>query len=120
MGAAAGAVIVAERRMVEAFERAGATTPDSARTPDELSVHTGSLGWRRLTRRAVIRESSPGSGQYYLDREVWEALRRTRHRLLIVLIVAMLGVWLYVAVMGIVRGSSRMQPAAPGQPAAAK
>ena len=81
MGAAAAAVAIAERRMVEAFELAGATSAAAARTPDEVGVETSSLGWRRLTNRAVIREAEPGSGRYYLDREVWQAVRRTRMRL---------------------------------------
>ena len=34
MGAAAAAVVVAERRMMEAFERAGAISAATARTPD--------------------------------------------------------------------------------------
>lgn len=113
MGAAAGAVIVAERRMVEAFETAGATSPATARTPDEVGVERMSLGWRRLTRRAVIRESAPESGLYYLDREVWQALRRTRQRMLIVLIVVIAGIWFFLSITGVVRGAGRMRPPAP-------
>lgn len=113
MGAAAAAVVIAERRIVEAFELAGATSPGNARTPDELAVETTSLGWRRLTNRAVVREAVPGSGRYYLDREVWRAVRRTRIRLLVVLILIVLGAWIYIATMGILRSSARMQPARP-------
>lgn len=113
MGAAAGAVIVAERRMVEAFETAGATSPATARSPDELGVHSTSLGWHRLTRRAVIREASPGSGLYYLDREVWQALRRTRRRLIFVLLIVIAGIWFYLSVVGVVKGSSRMSAPRP-------
>ena len=113
MGAAAGAVIVAERRMVEAFERAGATSAASALTPDEVGVDTWSLGWRRLTNRAVIRETAPGSGRYYLDREVWQAVRRTRMRLLVIVVVVVLGLWLYLATMGILRSSARMRQSTP-------
>jgi hypothetical protein len=113
MGAAAGAVVVAERRMVEAFERAGATSAASARTPDEVGVDTFSLGWRRLTNRAVIREATPGTGRYYLDREVWQAVRRTRMRLVVVVLVVLLGVWLYVATMGLLRSSARMRQSRP-------
>jgi hypothetical protein len=107
MGAAAGAVVIAERRMVEAFENAGATSPATARTPDELGVDTHSLGWRRLSGRAVIREGVPGSGRYYLDREVWQAVRRTRMRLLIILIIVLVGIWLYFAMVGLLRSSAR-------------
>ena len=109
MGAAAAVVVAAERRMIEAFENARATSPESARTPDDLGLDTHSLGWRRLHGRAVIREESPGSGRYYLDREVWQAVRRTRMRLLVIIIVVLLGIWLYLATMGVLRSSSRMQ-----------
>lgn len=118
MGAAAAAVVVAEKRMVEVFEIAGATSPDTARTPDELGVDPSSLGWRRLRNRAVVRETSPDSGRYYLDREVWRAVRRTRQRLVIVLAVVVLAIWLYVATGAVLRGSARMHdtsaPAARG------
>ncbi len=95
--------------MVEAFERVGATSPQMARTPEELGVETSSLGWRRLHNRAVVRESAPGSGRFYLDREVWQAVRRTRRRLVIVLLLILLSVWLYLAIVAVLRGSARMQ-----------
>jgi hypothetical protein len=94
MGAAAAAVAIRERRMVEAFQIAGATSPDRARTADEVGVDAGSLGWRRLHNRAVIRESSPGSGRYYLDQEVWIAVRRTRMRILVIFLFVALFAWL--------------------------
>ena len=108
MATAAAAVVVAERRIVGAFERAGAMSAAVARTPDEVGVDTWSLGWRRLTDRAVIRESDPGSGRYYLDLEVWRAVRRSRMRLAMIIIVILLAVWFYVATIGILRGSARM------------
>jgi hypothetical protein len=119
MGAAAAAMVVAERRMIEAFERAGATSAATALTPDEVGVETSSLGWRRLTNRAVIRETAPGSGRYYLDREVWQAVRRTRRRLVVILILIVLGAWFYIATMGVLRSSARMQHAKPDSSAGA-
>lgn len=119
MSAAAAAVVVAERRIVEAFELAGATSPATARAPDEVGVETSSLGWRRLTTRAVIREATPDSGRYYLDREVWQAVRRTRTRLVVVIVVVLLGLWLYLATMGILRSSARMRQARPDSTAPA-
>ena len=119
MGAAAAAMVVAERRMIEAFERAGATSAATALTPDEVGVETSSLGWRRLTNRAVIREAAPGSGRYYLDREVWQAVRRTRMRLIVILILILLGAWFYIATMGVLRSSARMQHGRPDSTAAA-
>lgn len=109
MATAAAAVAIAERRMVEAFERAGATSPERARTPDELAVEPESRSWRRLANRAVIREAGSGSGRFYLDRDVWQAVRRTRKRMAIVLLLILLGVWLYIATVGVLRASSRLQ-----------
>jgi hypothetical protein len=99
MGAAAAVVLMKERHIVEAFERAGATSPDRGRAPDDLNVEASGIGWRRLRERAVVRETSPDSGRYYLDIEVWQGLRRTRRRaVLIVIIVAI--VVLAFTVMG--------------------
>ena len=93
MGADAAVILIKERRMAEAFERAGATSPDRAVLPSDLSVGAHGVGWRRLRERAVVRESSPGSGLFYLDVEVWQALRRTRRRLIVVAIVVALATW---------------------------
>jgi hypothetical protein len=99
MGAAVAVILLRERQIAEAFERAGATAASRGRSPAELDVDAGGTGWRRLRDRAVVRESSPGSGLYYLDTEVWEAVRRTRHRAALVLLVVML-VGLALVVMG--------------------
>ena|SRR2546423_9783313 len=87
MGAAAAVILTKERQLVEAFERAGVLTPESARSPDQLNVDTGGIGWRRLRERAVVREAGAGSGRYYLDVEVWEAVSRQRRRMLVVMLV---------------------------------
>ena len=113
MGAAAGAIVAAERRIREAFELAGATSAATARSPDELAVDMDGLGWRRLRNRAVIRETAPGSGRYYFDREVWQAVRRTRMRLVVVLILVLLGIWIYVATTGVLRSSGRLRQSRP-------
>ena len=90
MGAAVAAIIMMkERQIVEAFQRAGATTPDSARPFDTIDVEVHGVGMRRLRDREVIREASPGN--YYLDYDVWQAVRRQRHRLALVIILLMLG-----------------------------
>jgi hypothetical protein len=85
MGVAVAAIVMMkERQIVEAFERAGATTPGSARPFDTLDVEVHGVGMRRLRDRAVIREAAPG--HFYLDAEVWQAVRRQRHRLAMVII----------------------------------
>lgn len=84
MGSAAAAVLIRERHIVDAFQRAGAISPERALAPEDLGVHTHGVGWRRLRNRAVVREAGDGSGRYYLDEEVWQAVRRTRVRLMLV------------------------------------
>jgi hypothetical protein len=89
MGAAAVAIIHRkERDVVDAFRRAGALSPETARDLDRVGVHPESLGFTRLHRRAVVREAAPGA--YYLDEEVWTAVRGTRRRLGLVLLIVVL------------------------------
>jgi hypothetical protein len=85
MGASAAVAIMIrkERELVEIFTRAGATSPVAAKSLDELNVHHQGLAMRRLRSRAVVRESG---GRYYVDLESWEALRRMRHRMILVVL----------------------------------
>ena len=96
MGAAAVVILMRERRIVEAFERAGATSPALARTADDVGVDPQGNDWRRLTEREVVR--SAGDGRFYLDRDVWLAVGRSRRRMVAVLMVVvvvllLLGLW---------------------------
>ena len=93
MGAAVAVILMKERQVVEAFERAGATTAAAGRSPTDLGIHPDGVGWRRLRERAIVRESSPGTGLYYLDVEVWQATRRTRRRVIAMLVVIMLALF---------------------------
>ena len=84
MGATVAAVIAAkERAIVEAFRDAGATALVTAVPLEQLGVDEH-VGFRRLRRHEVIREAVPG--RYYLDEDVWTAVRRTRLRIVTVLI----------------------------------
>ena len=97
MGAAviAAAVRMREEEVLEDFRAAGATSPDSAQ-PYEAIGRGHALALRRLRNRAVIREAAPGT--YYLDEEVWAAVRRTRYRVLLVVVAILailsIGLWL--------------------------
>ena len=97
MGAAvvAAAIRRREEQVIEDFRAAGATSPDRAQ-PYEAMGRGNALALRRLRNRAVIREAGPDG--YYLDEEVWAAVRRTRHRLLFVVIamlaILLIGLWL--------------------------
>jgi hypothetical protein len=86
MGAAAVAAIMRRREMevVDDFRAAGATSRETAQSYTAIGLGQ-SLGLRRLRDRAVIRESTPGT--YYIDEEVWTAVRRTRQRIATVFMV---------------------------------
>jgi hypothetical protein len=89
MGASAAAAIVIKREkdLVEHFRNAGATSPQTAQSPDALGVEYNNMIWRILEKDAVIREGAGGA--YYLDEPSWEALGRRRRRVaLIVAVVA--------------------------------
>ena len=87
MGGAAAAVLIKERHIVGAFERAGAVSVERAAYPPDINVDPGGIGWRRLHSRAVVREAGAGSGKFYVDLEVWQALRRMRRRMLVAVLI---------------------------------
>jgi hypothetical protein len=76
-----------EREVVDDFRRAGATSPTTAKSLAEVGLEE-SWPVRRLQRRAVIREPQPGI--FYLDEEVWAAVRRTRRRVALVFLAVLL------------------------------
>jgi hypothetical protein len=86
MGGAFAVMIIKERRMVEAFTQAGATSPASGVYPDDIAVDLSALGGRRLIEGAIVREA--GDGRFYVDVPSWEALRRRRRRVLFALMLA--------------------------------
>ncbi|HEX9220931.1 MAG TPA: hypothetical protein VF858_10645 [Gemmatimonadaceae bacterium] len=101
MGAAvvAAAMRRREQEVIDDFRAAGATSPDRAQSYTAIGFGE-TLAVRRLRNRAVIREAAPGV--YYLDEEVWAAVRRMRLRLLTVFI-AILGVLLLGILLGIIK-----------------
>ena len=95
MGAAVAAMVARrERDVVKRFSELNAVSPDRAVDLDLAGIDADDMGLRRLRSRAVIREPSPGL--FYLDLESWEALRRARHRMALVMIALVLGMLLYV------------------------
>src|SRR5256885_17229700 len=78
MGAAAAVIMMRERRLVEAFTLAAATSPERALPVETLGVDYDALALRRLQQRAVIREGAPG--RFYLDVPSRQALWRMRRR----------------------------------------
>lgn len=97
MGAPAVAAIMRrrEREVVDDFRAAGAISPATAQSYTAVGLGE-SLAVRRLRRHAVIREAAPG--MYYLDEEVWIAVRATRRRvgsvLVSVILLILLGILL--------------------------
>ena len=90
MGGAVAIILIKERHIVDAFQRAGATSPDRAVIPSDLNVHDGRVSWRRLRSRAVLRESAEGSGLFWLDVEPWKAVHRSRRRAAFALLIAII------------------------------
>jgi hypothetical protein len=101
MGAAAIVAVMRrrEREVVDDFRAAGATSRETAQSYTAIGLGE-SLGLRRLRERAVIREAAPGT--YYLDEEVWTAVRRRRRRIATVLL-AILALFL----LGVLAGTSK-------------
>jgi hypothetical protein len=100
MGAAAAIAIMRrrEREVVDDFREAGALSTSTAQSYTAIGLgHSRAL--KRLQDRAVIREAAPAV--YYLDEEVWAAVRRTRRRLAIVMLIVVLT--LFVISLGIIR-----------------
>lgn len=86
MGAGAAAVIIRKKEngLIDHFRKAGAVTPDTARSLAELSIDPDDFALKRLHRKAVLREIHPG--EYYFDEEVWRAVQTARRRLLAVIV----------------------------------
>lgn len=100
MGGAAAVAIMRrrEREVIDDFRAAAALSPSTAQSYIAIGLgHSRAL--KRLHDRAVIRETAPGL--YYLDEEVWEAVRRTRRRLAVVMLIVVLA--LFAISLGIIR-----------------
>lgn len=77
-----------EQEVIDDFRAAGATSPERAQSYTAIGLGD-SLALRRLRNRAVIREAGPGV--YYLDEEVWAAVRRIRLRMVTVFVTMLAG-----------------------------
>jgi len=77
-----------EQEVIDDFRAAGATSPERAQSYTAIGLGD-SLALRRLRNRPVIREAGPGV--YYLDEEVWAAVRRIRLRMVTVFVTMLAG-----------------------------
>jgi hypothetical protein len=83
-----------ERELRREFFAAGAVQPIGARSLSELGLEE-TMAVKRLCRRSVIREASPGL--FYWDEDVWQALRAMRLRMALLLIGTIILVGLMIA-----------------------
>jgi hypothetical protein len=91
---AIAAVAAMQNRYLRVLERAGATSPSTARTLAELDLKDKRV-FRGLVRRGCVVEA--GAGRYYLDLERVAARRRRVHVVLMI-VLAVVGALLAVAV----------------------
>jgi hypothetical protein len=75
--AIAAAMVQKQKKIVAAFQAAGATNHERAVTAEALGVHQGAA-FRILCRHGVLREA--GERRLFLDQSSWEALGSRRRR----------------------------------------
>jgi len=80
-GFVAAAIVVKEKRIVAAFQRAGATSPSAAVAPGAIGV-AQRVAFRKLCQHAALREV--GSGKFYLDEPSWRASCALRRRVALI------------------------------------
>jgi hypothetical protein len=91
-------ILLTRRRLIRSFERASATSPESA-IPPHLHSPVGRWWLRRLAREGVLRPG-PG-GTHWLEPETWRSYRSIRRRrALTVLIVILLSTALIAVLNG--------------------
>lgn len=81
-------MMMKQRAIVRAFERAAATTAATACSPAQLGLKQG-MAWQHLVQHAVLR--CPGSGRYFLDTVNWQRLRKLRQRVALGLMAIVFG-----------------------------
>jgi hypothetical protein len=88
VGTAVAAIVVRRhRRIVDAFRAAGATSSAHPRPLAAIGVVRG-VPFDRLHRLGVVRDA--GGDEWWLDETRWRALRRTRRRLVVALLLLVL------------------------------
>jgi hypothetical protein len=89
-----GEVVVAiqRKRLIRAFKRALATSPDKAIYPEEHGLRMGFI-FKKLVRQKVLVQTS--SSKYYLNEEKETELRKVR----LVVVVALLVIIITLAIM---------------------
>ena len=89
-------MMVKQRAIVRAFERAAATSVATACSPQQLGLTQG-MAWQHLVQHTVLR--CPGEGRYFLDTANWQRLRKRRQRValgVLAIVVGLLALLLFV------------------------
>lgn len=81
--AAVAMLIKREKELAAHFRAAGATSPATAKSFDELRLESN-LHVRRLRSRGVLREAA--SGRFFLDVPEWDAREKFRKRMLVAVV----------------------------------
>ncbi len=81
----AGGIVRKEKKIVEVFRSADATSWDRATTAALLGVNEG-LAFRILLRQSILRRVD--DGRLYLDEPAWQLHEAFRRRLAVTLVVA--------------------------------
>jgi hypothetical protein len=86
----AGFIIAKQNQYLRRFQEAGAVSPETARSLEQVGCRDSRM-FQRLVRREVIRQAA--TGKYYLDVEAAQVFRKARREralnaLLIVLVLA--------------------------------
>ncbi len=90
------AIILKQNKLMRTFRDAGAVSPDTARSVQELGVRN-SWVFRRLVSRGVF--ILVGTERYYMDEQIAEAFvgqRRTRALVITALVLLAFVIWLLV------------------------
>jgi hypothetical protein len=82
-----------EREVRDDFLRAGASMPINAMSLGDIGIGE-SMAVKRLMRRSIIREASPGL--FYFDEEVYLSVRAMRRRMALVMLVTFVLLFLFM------------------------
>jgi hypothetical protein len=85
----AATIIAKQNRYLRRFQEAGAISPDTARSLEQVNCRDSRM-FQRLVGREVIRQAQPG--KYYLDIEAAQAFRRARRERVLTALVIILAI----------------------------
>ena len=84
-----GYIIAKQNQYLRRFQEAGAISPDTAMSLEQVGCRDSRM-FQRLVRREVIRQTAPG--QYYLDVAAAKAFRQARRQRALTALVIVLAI----------------------------